>query len=123
MMGRTGNVNVIATAGIIISMFLFILRYPGTVNIDPATAATLFNLLPAFIIIAISIYVTAETRGGGRLGGCLGLGIGLCYLLNAVDGEGLITAGMLSGLTLIQLQTWTMIGATVFGFILYGTSR
>jgi len=122
-MGRTGNVNVIATAGIIISMFLFILRYPGTVNIDPATAATLFTLLPAFIIIAISIYVTAETRGGGRLGGCLGLGIGLCYLLNAVDGEGLITAGMLSGLTLIQLQTWTMIGATVFGFILYGTSR
>jgi len=121
--GRRNDVNVIATAGIIISMFLFILRYPGTVNIDPATAATLFNLLPAFIIIAISIYVTAETRGGGRLGGCLGLGIGLCYLLNAVDGEGLITAGMLSGLTLIQLQTWTMIGATVFGFILYGTSR
>jgi len=123
MMGRKGNVNVIATAGIIISMFLFILRYPTTVNIDPATAATLFTLLPAFIIISISIYVTAETRGGGRLGGCLGLGIGLCYLLNAVDGEGLITAGMLSGLTLIQLQTWTMIGATVFGFILYGTSR
>jgi len=122
-MGRKDNVNVIATAGIIISIFFFILKYPTVVNIDPSTATTLFNLLPAFIIIAISIYVTAETRGGGRLGGCLGLGIGLCYLLNAVDGEGLITAGMLSGLTLIQLQTWTMIGATVFGFILYGTSR
>jgi len=123
MMGRTGNVNVIATAGIIISIFFFILRYPTVVNIDPATATTLFRLLPAFIIIATSIYVTAETRGGGRLGGCLGLGIGLCYLLHAVDAEGLITAEMLSGLTVIQLQTWTMIAATVFGFILYGGSR
>lgn len=122
-MGRGPNVKVIATAGIIISMFFFILRYPTIVNIDPATATTLFNLIPAFIIIAISIYVTAETRGGGKLGGCLGLGIGLCYLLNAVDGEGLITAEMLSGLTVIQLQTWTMILATIFGFILYGASR
>ena len=122
-MGRRNDVNVIATAGIIISMFFFILRYPTVVNIDPTTAATLFTLLPAFIIIAISIYVTAETRGGGRLGGCLGLGIGLCYLLNAANLEGIITVGMLSGLTVPQLQTWTMIASTIFGFILYGTSR
>lgn len=122
-MGRRTDTRLIATAGIIIAVFFFILRYPGTVNIDPATAQTLFNLLPAFIIIAISIYVTAETRGGGRLGGCLGFGIGLCYLIHAADLEGLITVEMLSGLTVPQLQTWTMISATIFGFILYGTSR
>jgi len=117
------KVNVIATAGIIISVFFFILRYPTVVNIDPSTAVILFTLLPAFIIIAIGIYVTAETRGGGRLGGSMGTGIGLCYLVNAVDAEGLITAEMFSGLTVIQLQTWTMIAATIFGCILYGGSR
>ena len=122
-MGRRSNVNVIAAAGVIISMFFFIFKYPATVNIDPATAQTLFVLLPAFIIIAISIFITAETGGVGKLGGCLGLGVGLCYLLYAVDAEGLITAEMLSGLTLPQLQTWTMIAATVFGFILYGSTR
>jgi len=122
-MGRGPNVNVIAATGIIISIFFFILKYPTVINIDPTTAQTLFNLLPAFIIIAISVFVTAETRGGGRLGGCLGLGIGLSYLLNAADAEGIITAEMLSGLTVPQLQTWTMIAATIFGVILYGTSR
>ncbi len=123
MMGRSRGVNVIASAGIIIALFFFIYRYYATVGIDPTVGTALFTLLPGFIIIAIAIYTTAETRGGGKLGGSIGVGIGLCYLFNAVDGLGLITAEMLSGLTVPQLQIWTMIISTIFGFILYGASR
>jgi len=121
IMGRMRG-DVIAASGIIIAMFFFLFKYHDSVNVDPTVANTLFTLLPGFIIISACVYVTAEGRGVGRLGGSMGIGIGLCYLLNATNTEGLITAEMLSGLTIPQLQIWTMIIATLLGTIMYATS-
>lgn len=120
-MGRMRG-DVIAASGIIIAMFFFLYQYHDIVNVDPTVANTLFALLPGFIIVSACVYVTAEGGGVGKLGGSMGIGIGLCYLLHATDTEGLITAEMLSGLTIPQLQIWTMIIATLLGTIMYATS-
>jgi len=122
IMGRMRG-DIIASAGIIIAMFFFLYKYHGNVNVDSIVASTLFTLLPGFIIIAACVYVTAEGGGVGVLGGSMGVGIGLCYLLNVADGEGLITVEMLSGLTVPQIQIWTMIIATLLGTIMYATNR
>ena len=122
MVRRRSRNNIIASTGIIIIVFFFILKYHGMVNLDSTVANTLFSLLPGFIIIAICVYVTAEGRGVSMLGGSMGTGIGLCYLLYAVDAEGLITKEMLSGLTIPQIQIWTMIIATIVGTIMYATN-
>lgn len=121
-MGRRKS-DLIAVGVILIIMFFFIFRYYANVDIDVTVGATLFNLLPGFIALAACIFVTAETGGVGRLGGCMGVGISLCYLIYAADGEGLITVEMLSGLTVPQLQVWTIVIASIMGFIMYGTSR
>ena len=121
--GRHNYWYVIAGTGIMISLFFFIYNYYPTFNIDATVGQSLFTLLPGFIITTVCIYVTAGASGVGRLGGCIGLGIGLSYLLDAVDGLGLITVEMLSGLTVPQVQLWTMILATLMGAIMYGTSR
>ena len=123
MMGKRNYANVVAGTGIIISIFFFIYLYYPSLNIDATVAQTLFTLLPGFIVTAICIYITAEARGGGRLGGCLGVGIGLCYLLFSLNAEGLVTAEMLSGLTIPQLQTWVMVISTITGVIMYASSR
>ena len=120
-MGRRGRSDLVAAAGVVIVMFFFIFRYFADIDIDVTVGPTLFALLPGFIILAACVFVTAETGGVGRLGGCMGIGISLCYLLNAADGEGLITVEMLSGLTVPQLQIWVMIAATIFGLILYSS--
>lgn len=118
MRGRRKS-DLIAAAGVIIIMFFFIFRYYADVNIDPTVGETLFALLPGFIVLAACVFVTAETRGVGKLGGMIGIGISLCYLLYAADGEGLITVEMLSGLTVPQVQVWTIIISSIFGFIIY----
>lgn len=119
---RRRQADIIATLGVIIVMFYFVFTYFADVDIDATVGPALFRLLPGFIIIAISIYVTAQTGGMGRLGGMMGTGIGVCYFLNAADLEGLITVEMLSGLTVPQIQIWTMIISTVLGFVLYASN-
>lgn len=121
-MVRKSHLDIIATTGTITAILFFIYRYHNYVNIDPTVGGTLFTLLPGFIVVAICVYVTAESGGVSKLGGSLGMGVGLCYLLNAANGEGLITARMLSGLTIPQLQIWIMIIATVMGSIIYAIS-
>jgi len=121
-MGRKSNLDMIATGIIIITMLFFIYRYHTYVDIDSTVVNTLFTLLPRFLIVVACIYVTVEGGDIGRLGGSLGVGIGLCFLLNTANSEGLITSEMLSGLTIPQLQIWTMIIATIMGSIIYATS-
>ena len=118
-MGKRGNLNLILAVIIIVVMFLYLRSYaPAGLNIDVTVAPGLLNLLPAFIVIIACIYVTARTYGIGRLGGTIGIGIGFCYLFYLSDVEGLLTVEMLSGLTIPQLQLWTMIISTVAGAVL-----
>lgn len=120
---RYRGVDVIASAGIIIALFWFVLQYAATIDVDPAVGQTLFRLLPGFIITIICIYITAQSPGMGRLGGMIGTGIGVCFLLTAMDGEGLITVDMFYGLTLIQLHIWVMGSSTLLGALLFAWTR
>jgi len=121
-MGRRSYLDIIASTGIITVILFFIYRYHTYVNIDSTVGGVLFSLLPGFIVVAVCVYVTAESRGVSKLGGTLGMGVGLCYLLYSADVEGLITTRMLSGLTIPQLQIWIMIIATITGSIIYATT-
>jgi len=119
---RGDNYNVIAGTGIIIAFFYYIYQYHTTLNIDFTVPQILFTVLPALIVTAICIYVTVETKGVGRLGGCIATGAALCYLLYGLDAEGLVTVDMFWGLTIAQTQTWIIVLSTIFGAVLYGTN-
>lgn len=121
-MGRKSHLDIIATAGIVIAMLFFISQYHTVVNIDPTVSGTLFTLLPGFVVVAVCVYAIAEGGNIGKLGGSVGMGIGLCYLINAANVEGLITTEMLSGLTIAQTQIWIMTISIVMGSIIYASS-
>jgi len=121
-MGRKSNLDIIATIGILIGLFFFIYRYYSTVNIDSTVGGTLYSFLPGFTIIAVGIYAIAEGGDVGKLGGSVGTGIGLCYLVNEAYTNSLITTVMLAGLTISQTQIWIMIISTIMGMIIYATS-
>jgi len=121
-MGRKSNLNIIAAGGVTIIMFFFIYRYGGGIGLSSATGSILFNLLPGFIIIIACVFTISEVKGVGKLGGSLGMGISLCYLIERLDFLGLITPEMLSGLTISQIQIWIIIIATIIGIILYASS-
>jgi len=123
MVRRSHGVDVIASAGIIIAIFFFVYQYAGTLNVDPSVGQTLFRLLPGFIVTIICLYIAAQSPGMGRLGGMMGAGAGLCFLLSAMDGEGLITVDMFYGLTLTQLHIWVLGGFTLLGAILSAWTR
>lgn len=118
-MGRKSNLDIIAAGGVIILMFFFIYRYGGGVNLNIDIGSKLFNLFPGLIIVIACMFITTRTRGVGTLGGTLGMGIGFCYLIERANNIGLVTVEMLSGLTIFQIQIWTMIIATIIGAIIY----
>jgi len=119
-MGRKVVANeIIYMVVIVLAVFWFLRENPGILSWSPADAQVLVDLLPSLLVIGFSIYLLTLGQRPVQMGGCIVLGIGLSALLGAADVQGLITVEMLSGLTVSQLQIWTVAVATVFGFLLY----
>jgi len=121
-MGRSRPQNVIAGAGIMIAMFYFVYQYHPTFNIDATVANNLFTLLPALIVTVICIYVVFESRGVGRFGGCLSVGIALCYLLFQLNALALLTPDLMHNLTVPQAQTIIIVASVIVGAVMYSNS-
>ena len=119
-MGRKVIANeLIYMVVIALAVIWFLRENPAILNWNPADAQVLVSLLPSLLIVGFSIYLLAINQRPVRMGGCIVLGVGLAALLGAADVQGLVTVEMLSGLTVAQLQMWTVILSTIFGFILY----
>ena len=119
-MGRKIVANeIIYMIVITLAVIWFLRENPAIINWTPADAQTLVDLLPGLLIIGFSIYLLTINQRPVRMGGCIVLGVGLAAFLGAADLQGIITAEMLSGLTVPQLQLWTVIVSTIFGFLLY----
>ena len=121
-MGNKNSLSLIAVGGFLIVIFFIIVRYPNMVLMDAAAGATLFQLFPGLIVMIVALFTAKETNGAARAGSVVIVGVAFAYLLNSANGAGLITAEMLSGLTVAQLQIWSVILGTIFGAIAYAAS-
>lgn len=113
----------VAVMVLIIMIFWFISKYPHVINMDAGAGALLISLFPAIFVGLISIYTLAETGSYGRVPGMMGIGMSLCFLIGELDTHGLVTAQMLSGLTISQVQIWVMVISTLLGGVLYAYQR
>lgn len=125
-MGRKRNRNdyaPIAITILVIVVFVFISRYPATVNMDASAGNTLVSLFPGIFVGLISIFILAESGGYGQVPGLMGIGMSLCFLVGELNTNGLVTSQMLSGLTISQVQIWIMVLSTLLGGVLYSYRR
>ena len=119
---RFDNQLVVVTV-LVIVVFMFIVMYPGTVNMEASAGNTLVSLFPGIFVGLVSIYILADTSGYGKVPGLMGVGMSLCFLLGELNSTGLVTSQMLSGLLVGQVQIWIMVISTLLGGVLYAYSR
>lgn len=113
----------VLTGGLLLAIYALLVVNPGLVGMDAASAETMYTLFPSLYAILVCIYAYFDTSRLGRFACMVGLGFSFCLFLNTANGEGLITAELLSGLTVGQLQIWTVVVSTVVGGIGYQTGH
>lgn len=106
-----------------IVIFIAIVRYPDVIGLDTAIGTTLTSLWPTLLLTCIAVYMFAKAKKPGKFGGMMCLGLAACLFLDQANTQGLITADMLTGLTVQQLQIWTMIISIFTGAIAFGFKR
>ena len=107
----------------ILVLFAYIASNPQAVGVTTGDGGILVDLFPGLFLILVSLYLLAKSRGTGQLGGMMGVVLGLGFFLNTADTEGLIPAELLAGLTVNELQIWTMALSVIFGGILYSYNK
>ena len=113
----------VLTGAIILFAYIFLVMYPDAAGLPADSADTLITLFPGVFVVIVSIYALQESKGMGRIPCMIGIGLGLCYFINSADTLGLVSAELLSGLTVGELQIWIMGLSTIFGGIAYAYSR
>ncbi len=108
---------------LIIVVFIFIVKYPEVVNMDPTAGSTLVKLFPGIFVGLLSIYTLAETGEYFKIPGMMGIGMSLCFLLGEADKLGLVSTEMMIGLTVSQFQIWVMVASALLGGALYAYQR
>jgi len=95
--------------------FIVIEIYNVELDMPTGMGQTLIALFPGIVVVLMGIYGHKHSRSGiGHGASLIGVGIGLAYFIGSADTQGLVTAEMLSGLTVAQLQTW-VVALSVFG--------
>jgi len=122
MRKRQKDLNLMAVGGFFIVIFYIIVRYPNMVGMTATSGNILFQLLPGLILMSVSIFTAFQSEGATRAGSVTFIGVCFAYLLSMLNGLGLVTVEMLSGLTIAQLQIWSVILGAIFGAIAYGSS-
>jgi len=112
---KKNQTRIVLTGAIILFAYIFLVMYPDVIGVPADAADTMITLFPGLLAITISIYGFFESQGLGRVASMIGLGFGLCYFLSSADTLGLVTAEMLNGLTVDQLQIWIIAITTILG--------
>ena len=116
---KTKDFNLVAVGGFLIVILFVIVRYPDMGGMDSTAGAILFELLPGLILVSVTIFTAANSRGAARSGAVVFIGVGLAYLTGQANTAGLVTTEMLTGLTLAQVQIWMVVLGSIFGAIAY----
>ena len=119
---RFDNIPVVMTV-LVIVVFVFISKYPATLNMSASAGNTLVSLFPGIFVGLMSIFILSESSGYGQVPGLMGIGMSLCFLVGELNTNGLVTSQMLSGLTVSQVQIWIMVFSTLMGGLLYSYRR
>ena len=104
-------------------IFAYIAANPTTVGMTAGDGNLLVELFPSLFLILVSVYLLAKSRGTGKFGGVVGFGLGLVFFLGNANDQGLVTAELLQGLTINQLQIWVMCLSVIIGGIVYSYSK
>jgi len=118
MMGRKTPNYVWVFLGMIV-FFIAITRYPAIIGLNSDIGLILSQMWPTLFLVCVAVYMFSKANKAGRFGGMLFLGLAFCLFLNSANTQSLITTEMSMGLTLQELQIWTMIISIFMGAIVF----
>ena len=101
-------------------VFAYAMAYdPSLFDIPASNVTSFINLFPGLIVSCIGIFFLSQSEGQGKFAGFLSLGVGINILLGYMNTESLLTSEILLGLTVPQLQLWTMVLSVLFGAVYF----
>lgn len=118
--------EIIGIAVILLSIVIFlVVAGPFLGLVDPTIAIDFTLLLPGLLVFGVGITVVFIVRGLMSIPANIFTGIVLAILLGTMYNPplSLVTAPMLSGLTLIQLQIWVIVFFTMVGSLIAAATR
>ena len=71
--------------------------------------------IPGLFVFVVGVMIITQVEGVFLLPGVIVVGLGIAVLMGTMDDMGYITTQMKSGLTIEQIQIWTMVIATIAG--------
>ena len=113
----------VLTGGLILVAYAILVVNPGLIGLPANAAQDMYTLFPSIFVLIITVYALKESKGLGKVASGIGVGFGVAYLIDATNTLGLITAEILHGLTVYQLQLWAMVLGTVGGACAYKLSK
>ena len=100
------------------------LTYFGTeLGFTSAMIDDLITMLPGVILFCVGAFMVAMTQGVFAVGGFGVLGLAAAMLVGYADTAGYITAAMLSGLTVAQVQIFCVVIFLALGGVVGALTR
>jgi len=117
------NTMKIATLILIIVVTFLTLFYSGDIlGLSPTIDSDYITLVPGLFIFIIGAGATWTVRGVYQFASMSCVGIGVAILIGDMHTLGLVTEELLAGLTLAQLQLWTIVISGIAGGIIVASN-
>jgi len=107
----------------LVIVFLGIFYIGDDVGLGESATTDYIQFVPGLFVTIIGIGVTWGVRGTINLASMAITGIGFAILLGDMESAGYITSELLAGLTIDQLQIWTIVIASLAGGIIVASNR
>jgi len=107
---------------LIIALFFFIILVFQYVDLasfgfDATAASSFITVLPGLFFVVVGVIILVKIQGIFSIAGFGVIGFGLAVLMGEIYSVGLITVGMLSGLTIASVELWCVILSILAGGI------
>ena len=117
------ELKVVTAALMVVVVFLALFYFGDQLGFATNIETEFVQVLPGLFIFIVGMLIVATVKGVFTLPGMMIVGVGVAYLFGTLDTMGYITAQMLTGLTIAQLQLWIIIISTLFGAIAAAYTR
>jgi hypothetical protein len=117
-MGNMRGVGLFAVIAVItIGVIMFLQMAGEQFGFTAAMSASLINVFPWVLVAMISIFILSVYGDNAAffVGGFLGIGISMSFLLKAIHEEGYLTDMMMGGATIEIIMWWCFIICAIIG--------
>jgi len=110
--------KILLSVVMVLVVVLFLIYGKTILSLDTSIDTDLISLMPGVTVVVVGFIMAAYTGGAFRFPSIAIVGVGFAILIGELDDLGMITATMLEGLTVAQLQLYCVVLGLLFGGVI-----